>query len=268
MRPILLAVGLVALRSGAVIASPCGGGGDSSGGSFDFGGSSDDDSSSSSAEPCVGPCADYKAWQQRHAPAVTLDIGVGVRSIASPLGAANGTVTHDMQSFAYRVVGPAAQPAAPLDTAVIAQLRIGAPLRYHLYVAGELEGGALTTSRVRTEMMTSGELGTPTLTAGSTALIGAAGVLGIGGRIGGVDLGIEVAGGVRGLSYAYDSTYLSCETTSSISAAQAVVEGRARASMWLSPRMSLTVLAGKSALDEGMVGGFAIGFTNQPYARR
>lgn len=92
--------------------------------------------------------------------------------------------------------------------------------------------------------------------------------LGFGGRIGGVDLGLEVAGGGRALLYTYDSTYLACETTSTIAAGSAVLEGRARASVWLSPRVTLSAMAGKSALDEGMVGGLSIGFTNHAFGRR
>lgn len=260
-----MAVGLVGLRVEIASASPCSGDSDSS---SDF---SSFDSGSSSSEPeppCEGPCAEYRAWRARNAPAVTLDFGVATRTLASPLGAETGTVTHDMQSFSYRVVGPAAQPAASLEHAVVGQMRIGAPLRHGFYIAGEVELGALTSSSVAAEMTSSGELGTPTLTSSSTMIAGGVGVLGFGGRVGNVDLGLEVAGGGRVLAYSYDSTYLACETSSSILAGAAVLEGRARAAIWLSPRVTLSALAGKSALDGGMVGGFSIGFSNHAFARR
>jgi hypothetical protein len=204
----------------------------------------------------------------RNMPTVTLDIGLATRTLASPLGAETGSVTHDMQSFSYRVVGPATQPSAPLENAVVGQLRLGAPLRHGFYVAGEMEIGALTSSGVAAEMTSSGELGTPTLTSASTMLLGAVGVLGFGGRIGSLDLGLEVAGGGRMLAYTYDSTYLACETSSTITTGSAVLEGRARASLWLSPHVTLSALAGRSALDNGMMGGLSIGFTNHAFGIR
>lgn len=263
---VVTALGLVAIRAGAANASPCG----DSDSSSDFSSFSSDDSYdySSAAPPCEGPCAEYNAWRVRNLPAVTLELGVATRTFASPLGAETGSVTHDMESFSYRVVGPASQPAARLENAVVGQVRLGAPLRYGFYLAGELEIGALTSSGVAAEMTSSGELGTPTLTSASTMLVGAVGVVGFGGRLGSVDLGLEVAGGGRALAYTYDSTYLACETTSTITAASAVLEGRARASVWISPRVTLSALAGRSALDDGMMAGLSLGFSNHAFGRR
>jgi hypothetical protein len=261
---VVVAAGLLASESVAYAGS-CSGDSDSSSGS------SFDDSSGYSSEPsppCEGPCAEYAAWRSKNLPIMTLEFGVATRSFASPLGAETGSVTHDMQSFSYRVVGPAAQPSAPLENAVVGQLRLGAKLRHGFYLAGELEFGALTSSTVAAEMTSSGELGTPTLTATSTTLAGGVGVVGFGARVGRIDLGLEVAGGGRALFHNYDSTYLACETTSSIVAATAVLEGRARAQLWISPHVTLSAVAGKSALDEGMMGGFALGFTNHAFGIR
>jgi len=265
MRTSIVALALVAISASVANASPCGGGDSDS--STDFSSFSSDDSPSDEP-PCEGPCAEYGAWRMRNMPTVTLDFGVATRTLASPLGAETGTVTHDMQSFSYRVVGPASRPSAPLENAVVGQLRVGAPLRHGFYVAGEMEIGALTGSGVAAEMTSSGELGTPTLTSSSTMLLGGVGVLGFGGRIGSVDLGLEVAGGGRVLAYTYDSAYLACETSSTITAASAVLEGRARASVWLSPHVTLSALAGRSALDDGIMGGLSIGFTNHAFGQR
>ncbi len=263
---VVTAVGLVAIRASVASASPCGGSDSDS--SSDFSSFASDDSSSSYEPPCEGPCAEYSAWRMKNMPTLFFDLGIATRTLASPLGAETGTVTHDMQSFSYRVVGPATQPQPELENAVVAQLRVGAPLRHGFYLAGELEAGALTSSGVAAEMTSSGELGTPTLTASSTTLVGAVGVLGFGGRIGDVDLGVEVAGGGRLLAYTYDSTYLACETTSTIATGSAVLEGRARASLWVSPHVTLSALAGKSVLDDGMMGGISIGFTNHAFGKR
>jgi hypothetical protein len=255
---VVTAFGLVAIHAAVAAASPCGGSSDSSS-STDFSSSAD---SPSESPPCDGPCAEYAAWRWKNAPTVFLDFGIATRTLASPLGNETGSVTHDMQSFSYRVVGPASQSSAPLEHAVVAQLRLGAPLRHGFYVASELEIGALTSSGVAAEMMSSGDLGTPTLTPSTTGVIGGVGVLGFGGRLGVVDLGLEVAGGGRVLAYSYDSHYGACETSSSITASSAVLEGRARASVWLSEHVTLSALAGKSALDDGMMGGFSLGFSN------
>ncbi len=201
-------------------------------------------------------------------PVISLELGVATRSLASPLGEQTGSVTHDAQSFSYRVVGPASRPSAPLDNAVVGQLRVGGQIGHGFYLAGEMEIGALTSSSVAAEMTSSGDLGTPTLTSSSTTLVGGVGVLGVGGRIAGVDLGLEVAGGGRAVLYSYDSSYLACQTTTTVAAGSAVLEGRARAAVWLSPHVTLSAAVGKSALDDGMMGGLTIGFTNHAFGRR
>lgn len=222
----------------------------------------DDDDHLSSPEP-----APSEPWSAK--PPITLDIGVATRTFASPLGSETGSVTHDSQAFGYRVVGPAAQANAPLETAFVGQLRVGKPLPYNLYTGAELELGALTGSSVSPEMTSSGSLGTPTITPSTVMMIGGLGLFGVGGRVtSSLDLGVELAGGMRALAYTFDSTYLACETTTTVTAMQAVLEARARASLWLTPHVALSALAGKSALDGGMMGGLAIGFTNHAFAGR
>jgi len=260
----LMAIGFVAVGVGSAAASPCG----SDASSFDSFSDSSSDYTPEPSPPCEGPCAEYNGWRVRNLPAVIVDIGVAARSFVNPLGAESGTVTHDMQDYSYRVVGPSSQSGAALDNAVVAQIRLVAPMRYGFYAGGELELGGITGSQVAAEMITSGERGMPTLVSSSMALFGGVGVAGFGGRLGAIDLGVEVAAGGRAVAYSYDSTYGACETSTTVGAGQAVLEGRARASWWISPRMSLTATAGKSALDDGMVGGLSIGFSNQPHAGR
>lgn len=258
---VVASIGVVAIPA-QVQASPCGGS------TTTFTATSFSDSSGDDAAPCEGPCAEYRAWRAKNAPVISLEVGVATRTLASTLGEQTGTVTHDSQSFSYRVVGPAAQPEADLEHAVVGQLRVTVPQVHGFYIAGELELGALTSSNVAARMTSSGELGTPTLTPSSTGLVGGNAVLGFGGRLAGVDLGVEIAGGGRVLAYTYDSTYLACETTSTITAGSAVLEGRARASVWLTPHLTLSALAGKSALDSGMMGGLTLGFTNHAFGVR
>jgi hypothetical protein len=250
----------VALFTEHAGASPCGGSSDDDDSSSTF----DDDWSSDTPSSSSAPS---QPWSAK--PPMTLDIGFAARTFASPLGTETGSVTHDSQAFGYRVVGPAARADAPLENAFVGQLRFGKPLPYNLYTGAELELGALTGASVATEMTSSGSLGTPTITPSSVMLVGGLGIFGIGGRVtSSLDLGVELAGGMRALAYQFDSTYLACETTTTVTVMQAVLEARARASLWLTPRVSLSALAGKSALDGGMVGGLAIGFTNHAFAGR
>ena len=241
------------------VASPCGGSSDDDDSSSTF---DDDDNFSSDT-----PSAPSVPWSAR--PPITLDIGFAARTFASPLGTKSGSVSHDGQAFGYRVVGPAARDNAPLENAFVGQLRVGKPLPYNFYTAAELELGALAGAAVSPEMTSSGPLGTPTLTPSTVMMLGGTGILGIGGRVtSSLDLGVELAGGVRVLAYSFDSTYLACETSTTITAAQPMLEARARASLWLTPHVALSALAGKSALDNGMVGGLAIGLTNHAFAGR
>lgn len=260
----LLAVLFALLASTPAIASPCSDDSDSSS-SFDF------SSSASSVEPstpCEGPCAEYNAWRVKNLPAVVLDLGVVTRTFTSPLGTRTASVTHESETFAYRVAQPSS-PDASRETGVAAQLRLAAPLRGGFYAGAELELGGVSGSAVHSEMMDPGGRVAPTLTPGSVVMFGGAGVVGVGGRLASVfDVGVEVAGGVRGVTYGFDSHYGACETSTSITAVQGVAEARARGTAWFSPRMNLTLFGGRSLIDDGLVGGLSLGFSNQPYARR
>jgi hypothetical protein len=237
------------------------------------GSSSDDDSSSSSDwsndddDFSSTPSAPSVPWSAK--PPITIDIGFATRFLPGTLGTQTGSVTHESESFSYRATdGAATGEQQPLETAFVGQLRVGKPLGA-FYLAGELELGGLKGARVRAEMTSSGTLGSPDITPASVMVIGGVGVAGVGGRVTSfLDLGAEVAGGVRAFAYQFESSYLACETTSTVTTAQAVLEARARASLWLTPQVSLSALLGKSAIDAGVVGGISIGFTNHAFAGR
>ncbi len=292
-RPLILALAAVSLvRAEAALAgSSCGGGGSSggdsgsdSGGGSSGGSSSDDYSSSDSGgsssppEPvCVDEtdivgyrrCSRFGGWRSRVKTPLLLEIGLVSRTFGSPLREASGRFSHDQESFTYRVVGQppegSAEPA--LDSATVFTARLGLGLGRNLYLAGETELGGLTRTAGRAEMTSTGMLGAPSITADSGVVLGAAGVLGVGGAIGPASLGVEVAGGVRSITYYYQSRYLACLNYLSHSVSSPILEARARAQLWVSPFFHVGVSAGASVIDRGAwMGGVHLGFASKAYA--
>lgn len=238
---------------------------DSSGGSSDY--SSSDSSSSSTSAPAVPACVDgtdvhgyrtctkFGTWSNNlRVPAIIIELGTAVRQFPSPLGERTGTVTHGEESFAYRVVGPGTANVA-MDTAVVGTLRVGVGLRHGFYVAADGEAGGLTASQGSSEMTSSGVRGTPDFRQTHVVVLSGLGVLGVRARLGNLQLGAEAAGGLRTLTYSYQSNYLACEQTASFTTSMPVLEARARAALWVTPFISIGATAGKSVIDEAWVGG-------------
>ena len=234
-------------------------------------GSSDEETHAGPAESACehdvhgySECKEFGAWSTRKA-AVNVEVGTAMRQFASPLGERNGTITHEEEAFSYRVVGPGARRP---DTAVVGQLRATVGWRYGLYLGAEGELGALTANNVAAEMTSDGMLGTPDIRQTSVIAYGSAAVAGIGKRLGPIELGVETAGGFRALSYNYSSSYLSCETTTTITAAMPVLEARARAAVWATPFVSVGASYGKSLVDEGTVGGLYMQWSTRAFGGR
>jgi hypothetical protein len=182
-------------------------------------------------------------------PLVVVELGVAVQTFANPLGPQQRSFEHEGQDFTYRVVEPTGTRAAAPARAVVSTLRIGGGGAHGLYGAFEGELGGVVTEGPRAEMVSSGALGTPTVDQTSALAYGGLGVFGVRGGIGPLSLGVELAGGIRGVTYSYHSRYLSCEQTDTITALRGVVEARARAAYWLSPTWTVGVQAGSSLLD-------------------
>jgi hypothetical protein len=239
-----------------------------SGGSSDSGSSSSDSDGggdSDSTPACVDTidvhghrqCTRFGRWgQATRRPGIVVELGTAVRQFASPLTERTGTIDHDGESFQYRVVSPTRRA---LDTAVVAQMRVALALRHGFYAGLEFEAGALTDSSASAEMASTGESGRPNIEQTSVGVLGGQAVAGFRTRLGRASLGIEAAGGFRALTYNYESTYGDCETTTAVLAVGGMVEGRARASYWLSPFVTIGVTAGKSLTDDAWMGGIFLG---------
>jgi hypothetical protein len=276
----LAAVSLTRVEAALAGSSSCGGGGSDSGsGGGGSGGSGWSSSSDSSATPaCVDAtdivgyrrCTKFGSWSTWHMPLFFLELGTAARTFGSPLGATTGHVSHDAESFTYRVMGkpPAAAASSRPETALVATARLGFGLSHGLYLAaeGELGGLVRTSAASRAEMTSTGTFGAPSITYTSSLVAGVHAVAGIQGAAGPGSLGAELVGGVRSITHGYESRYLACVTTTSHSAAMPVLEARARASYWLTPFVNLGATAGASLVDRGAwVGGLHLGFVTQAF---
>ncbi len=172
-----------------------------------------------------------------------------MRSFASPLEAHDGTVQHEAQEFSYRAVDPGSRGGGSSNaTAVTTTLRVA--MGRTIYGAGEVELGGLISDPTHVEMTSSGSLGKPTIEQTSALAYGGLAVVGAQGATRNATFGVELAGGVRGVTYRYSSRYLACETTDSLSVSRAVLEARARAATWLTPLISVGVTVGASVIDQ------------------
>lgn len=251
---------LAGLLARNAAASPCGGGSsdsssDDSWSSF----SSDDDDDDGTP---VGPAPDID-WSAL--PPVFVELGTSMFEVTSPLSARTGSVTHGTDTFSYRVVAP---PQPESNTAYIGTLRLGVGLSNGLYSGIEGNIGGLSGGRVAAEMMSSTERGTPEMQATGVGVAGILMMLGVQKRFGRLDLGLEAAGGMRALIYQYESHFLACETTSSITETMPALEARGRASLWVTPHVQIGASAGKSLLDDTWITGIHLGATTQVFGGR
>ncbi|MCB9562086.1 MAG: hypothetical protein H6708_16910 [Kofleriaceae bacterium] len=266
-----LVAGDVAARAGS-----CGGGGDSGGGSSG-GGSSGGDSSSDSgdsgggdssdssydsgststaAPACVETsdvvghqqCGRFGTWQMpRVAPFVSVELGSSVRTFSMRAMQFSGRVDHgDHGAYTYRVTG--GDLGADV-AAVTADSRILVGRRVYGGVEASV-GGVAGDEGQATEAM-AGATMRPSVTASLTG----GGVLGARLRVRQgrrpITLSAEVFAGVQTVMVEVHSQYLACDTTSTSSAHQTLVEPRLRAEAWLSPWMTVGAFAGSDLLHPG-----------------
>jgi hypothetical protein len=269
MKPLLLlpAVLLLSDPRPALAGGSCGGdssGGSSSGGSSSGGSSSSSDSSadsgggsSSSNVGCIDDtdvhgfrhCTKFGAWGKNLViPRFFIEAGMSVRSFASSLGGAHGSLSHGAESFTYRVTMPTTQ--SHHDVAMTTSLRIGFGLGRGLYggLEGEI-GGLVSPAAASPEMASTGTFGSPDVEQQGGMVLGLTGVAGYraSGRRGAIAL--EGAAGIRSVRYNFESSYHNCETYTTIVSNRALIEARARAEAWLSPWLTVGVTLGSNVLD-------------------
>src|SRR5262249_58108708 len=105
------------------------------------------------------------------------------------------------------------QPAGRvLDTAVQSTMRASFVLPHGLYSGLEVDLGGLTqTGGAGTEMMSTGAFGSPSLSQDRGLIVDTLGVVGLRGATGFGGLGVELAGGMRAISYSFHRNYHDCQ---------------------------------------------------------
>ncbi|MDB4963488.1 MAG: hypothetical protein JWP01_3487 [Myxococcales bacterium] len=197
-------------------------------------------------------------------PHIIIELGTSVRAMPSLAGDRAGNVTHGQESFAYRTVST---PEVGLDHEIMTSLRLGAGFARKFHALVEIEAGALVGAAPHAEMTSSGTFGTPAIEDRGGVAINVAGVVGMTNRFGRGRLGVELAAGVRTVSYSYASSYHGCETTSSFSAAAPLLEARVHGETFLTPWISAGATVGTSMIDRGAwMGALTVGFHTRAFA--
>lgn len=272
MRALVL---IVAILAYTVDAYACGDDGLSLNLSSSSSSSSDDRSSSSGScteqSDVVGyrQCSKFGKWSDTMRwPLILFELGMSMQRFDTPLTDGTGSVTHENEDFSYRVVSPMTEGAIEQATALVANLRVGVGSRIGLYTAVELELGGLVQDPTRMETTSTGRFGAPELEKSSAVAFGGLAVVGFQRGTRHLVLGAELAGGFRGVSYQYDSKYLSCEDTTSIVTARGVLEARARAAVFVTPTVSIGAQVGSSLVDDRTwTAGVFLGGYSRSFAR-
>jgi hypothetical protein len=115
-------------------------------------------------------------------------------------------------------------------------------------------------------MMSTGAFGSPSLSQDRGLIVDTLGVVGLHGATGFGGLGVELAGGLRAISYSFQSNYHNCEQGTSITALAAAAEARARGELWLGPWLTAGVVIGTSVLERGTwMGGLYLGLHTRAF---
>jgi len=212
-------------------------------------------------------CRKFGSWgTNTRTPQITLEAGVIGRRFGSLLGGQIGTVLHGSEQFTYRVSGQPSSGAA-VDTALLSSLRASVGLPRGFYTAVEVDvGGLAQPGAVSAEMMTNGVFGSPDLQQKRGFVVDGLGAVGVRGSTHAGGLGVELAGGVRSVSYSYESIYHNCESATSVRAYAPVAEARARGELWLGPWLTAGVTIGTSVLESHTwMGGLYLGVHTRAY---
>jgi hypothetical protein len=211
-------------------------------------------------------CTKFGAWGTNlRMPHIIIEAGVIVRQFGSLLDSQVGTVAHGDESFVYRVVSRTG--GRPIDTAVLSTMRAGIGLSHGFYAAVEADlGGLAQPGAATTEMMSTGVFGTPALHQERGFVVDTLATAGVHGAIGAAGLGVELSGGLRSVSYSFQSDYHTCEQSTGIAAFAPVAEARARGELWISPWLTAGVTIGTSVIEQHTwMGGLYLGVHSRAF---
>jgi hypothetical protein len=211
-------------------------------------------------------CTRFAAWAKGlEVPQLIIEGGALVRRFPSLLGGQTGSVTHGVESFRYRMIQPAG--ARRFDSALLSSLRASVGLSRAVYAGLEVDLGRVRPPDAATaEMASAGVFGSPDLQPGHGLLVDSLGVVGVRAATGFGSVGVELAGGLRAVSYRFHSSYHDCQESTSIDALAAVAEARARGELWLTPWLTAGVTLGTSVLERNAwMGGLYLGVHSRAF---
>lgn len=273
MKPALLAAAALAALAapdGRIAHAGCAGGGPGSGAGGSTGGAAGWylRSACRNDSDVVGlrRCTRFAAWAKSlEVPQIILEAGALVRRFPSLLGSQTGSVTHGVESFRFRMVQPAG--VRRFDTALLSSLRASVGLSRAVYAGLEVDLGSVRPPDAATaEMASAGAFGSPDLQPGHGLLVDSLGVVGVRAALGFGSVGVELAGGLRAISYNFHSSYHDCHQSTSIDALAGVAEARARGELWLTPWLTAGATLGTSVLERNAwMGGVYLGVRSRAF---
>lgn len=277
MKPALFAAAALAALAapdGQIAHAGCGGGAAGGAGAGAAGGAAGDSWYLRATDACehdsdvVGfrRCSRFAAWAKGlEIPQIILEGGALVRRFPSLLGSQVGSVTHGAESFSYRMVQPAGVRGD--DTALQTSLRASVGLSRAVYAGLEVGLGRVRQpDTASAEMASTGVFGSPDLQPGRGLLVDSLGVVGVRAATGFGALGVELAGGLRAVSYSFHSSYHDCHQSTSINALAGVAEARARGELWLTPWLTAGATLGTSVLERNAwMGGLYLGIHSRSF---
>lgn len=239
-------------------ASACGAGGGLSGLSFAGGG--DEVKKCETATEIVGrrTCGRFGSWRRRHQ-AHVLEVITTTTYLDLDDLESNGTISHGAVRYSYRIVGDdlGADDGPAVAAGIAIRYVVHGPL---MYVGTELGlaavGGDESDSRI--DPASGAEL-RPRVESAATA----AAVLGARtfvsspfGRDAPLSLSAEAVAGVRVISVVAHSSHGSCVVDDTVEHTRPMVEARARADVWLTPRLTVGAYAGGDVITHAPTAGF------------
>jgi hypothetical protein len=211
-------------------------------------------------------CTRYGAWgKSLRSPRIVIEAGALVRQFPSLLDGQTGSVAHGGEAFSYRAAAATSRGRA-IDTAVLSTMRAGVGLPHGLRTGLEVDlGGIAQPGQAQTEM-SAGVFGSPDLAQRHGFIVDSLATLGLHRTLGVGRVGLELAGGLRAVSYGFRSDYHDCTQTTSITALGAIAEARAQGQLWLSPWLTAGVTVGSSMIEKNSwMGGLYIGVHSRAY---
>lgn len=220
-------------------------------------------------------CTPFAPWSASpRTPPIFIETGVIVRRFKTLLDGQISSVTHGEQILSSFRASAGRSPsgvtaiAPAFDSAAMSTVRVGASLPHGLFTALEIDVGGITREgSSNAQDIASGVLSAPTIQRDGGVIVDSLATVGLRGTSSFGALGVEFAGGVRTVSYSFDSQFPSFAQSSTLTAVAPVAEARVRGELWLGPWVSAGVEVGTSVLEKNAwMGGVYLGVHTRAFS--